>query len=208
MQNNPEVPSTQKKLLASHDPGWNDPPNWALSSLNKSDSGTPTKRLLNKRVAFPLNSKEEPLSSLLTQNFPLVGKIPPLGQTEQLTAQHKSTIASSAKVDDARLEVQISKDTILKDTIDNLQCLMKQLDSNKTEEIQKRLDRMQIMWNEDKLSKSVQIKLFEISEALKELDLEKVDQLHISLMTNNASVCGSWIPGIRQLITEIKNKKI
>lgn len=47
-----------------------------------------------------------------------------------------------------------------------------------------------------------------VFSALKNNDAEKADQLHISLMMNNASICSSWVPGIRQLITEVKNIKL
>lgn len=39
-------------------------------------------------------------------------------------------------------------------------------------------------------------------------DIEKADKIHISLMMERASLCTSWISGIRHLILEMKSKII
>ncbi|XP_001601505.1 steroid receptor RNA activator 1 [Nasonia vitripennis] len=210
--NSEEAVSTQKSLLASHDPGWNDPPSWAFTGSPKPATATPTKRnLLNKRVAFPLNSKPESTTSTTSNlNMPPMGNIPPPVDIGGLTsAPHKPMVEpTGANSLDTSSEIEINKESALKDTLDNLKCSLERLDSGKAEEIKKRLERMETMWNEDKLNSAIHKKLSDISNALKEEDVEKADQIHISLMMNYATLCSSWIPGIRQLITEIKSKKI
>ncbi|XP_058796401.1 steroid receptor RNA activator 1-like [Phymastichus coffea] len=207
MEDKPEeVISTQKKLQSSHDPGWNDPPSWAFTPSPTATSGTPTKRLLNKRVAFPLNSKPETASTLLHQTIPPVGLPPPTNIGSLTTAPHKPFVApTNAQIGDSTSNWEMSKEDALKNTLENLRCLTKELEASKTEEIERRLERMESMWNEDKLNNDVHKKVLEISQALKDNDAEKADQLHVSLMMNNASMCSSWIPGLRQLITELKS---
>jgi hypothetical protein len=155
-------------LLASHDAGWNDPPSWAAVSSPNPAGETSAKRILNKRVAFPLNSKTEQPSPSLHQNIsPTQNILQPVEISKFVTTTpHKPIIATSINTEDPYLEIEINKDKALKDILDNLHFVMKQLDLNKTYEIQKRLDRMQVMWNEDKLSNVVQKKLLKMSEGI------------------------------------------
>jgi len=215
-ENNENAVSMQKKLQSSHDPGWNDPPAWALAAaVQKSSTGTPTKRLTNKRVAFPLNSNptEAVTTSVQSKNLsqmpPMMNMPPPVSIGSLTSAPHKPVVVpTKAIVEDVVTDVEINKEEALKDTLDNLCYAMEQLNSSKKEEIKKRLDRMETMWNEDKLNKIVHQKLLEISKELREGNVEKADQCHISLMMSNASICSSWMPGIRQIITEMKTKKL
>lgn len=45
-----------------------------------------------------------------------------------------------------------------------------------------------------------------IFSALQEGNVEKADQIHVTLMMQYASLCSSWIPGIRHIILELKTK--
>ncbi|KAJ8667413.1 hypothetical protein QAD02_009076 [Eretmocerus hayati] len=208
-ENSEKVVSAQKTLSSHHDPGWNDPPSWALSATSAPAGSTPTKRLLNKRVAFPLNSNSSPLSTSPIPNTPPMGATPPPVGISLTSAPHKPIVApTTVKNEESLADLQVDKAQTLKDTLDNLRNVMDGLEKNRADEIQKRLDRMEAMWNEDKLNSVVHQKLLEISEALKEGCAERADQLHISLMMSHASVCSSWIPGVRQLITELKNKTV
>ena len=162
-----EVMSTQKSLQSSHDPGWNDPPSWAFTPPQKSAGGsTPTKRLLNKRVAFPLNSQPNTSIAPLNKIVPPTPNIPLLNDIGSLTtAPHKPIIApTGVTADDSSLQVKINKEEALKDTLENLRGLMEHLEATKADEVQKRLDRMEIMWNEDKLNGAVQKQLLDISK--------------------------------------------
>lgn len=157
--------STQKKLQSSHDPGWNDPPSWAFTPLVKLHSGTPTKRLLNKRVAFPLNSTSETANTSAPPNMPPVGLPPPTDIGSLTTAPHKPYVApTSATVGESTLDLEMSKEEALKNTLENLRCLTKELETSQLEEIERRLERMESMWNEDKLNSNVHKKVLEISQ--------------------------------------------
>ncbi|XP_034935858.1 steroid receptor RNA activator 1-like [Chelonus insularis] len=206
------VVSTQKKLQASHDPGWNDPPKWAYSPT-PNVSNTPTKRLLNKRVAFPLNSASSTPSSIQSSsshNLP-PPNLPPLVQTTNLTsAPHAPMLApSSVSQEFSASEHLIDKEQALNDTLTNLQSLIVDLklkEDNKKEDIQKRLEVMKNMWEENKLTDPIHERILQLSEALKEKDIEKADKIHMDLIMNYAAVCNSWIPAIRHIILEMREK--
>lgn len=189
--------STQKVLLPGHDPGWNDPPKWAYSGAQSSV--TPTKRVLNKRVAFPLASTKandkEPLSETKSLNMP-----PLLQSSSNLTA-------ASNKVADAE-STDIDKEKTLSNVLENFDTVINKhiLEKNRVEEVRKRLDVLKSMWLENKLNNVIYKKILDLSAALREGDIQKADQIHVSLMMQHASLCSSWIPGIRHIILELKTK--
>lgn len=174
--------SAQKSLQPVHDSGWNDPPSWALQ---KTTTATPTKRLLNKRVAFPMNSNSEssssitpstppssvssntPPSSATPNTQPTPNLPPPPEVTKLTTAPHKPTVAPTGVSTDDSLsslsELDMNKDEALNNTLYNLNSAISTLDSSKAEEIQKRLEKMESMWKEDKLNSAVYKKVYEIS---------------------------------------------
>ncbi|XP_012280208.1 steroid receptor RNA activator 1 [Orussus abietinus] len=196
--------STQKSLLPFHDPGWNDPPKWAYSSP-QSQCATPGKRVLNKRVAFPLNSAVpqsnidplQPLSTSVT-NIPVPPQ-PSIPCAPPPTPSGLSTEGMS-------LNVAVTKEQALKDTMGNLECVIKQCEDlkGKTEEVRKRLDIMRNLWMEDKLTETIHKNVLEISEALRCNDCDRADKLHVSMVMEHAALCSSWVPGIRYLIQEAK----
>lgn len=147
--------STQKKLQASHDPGWNDPPKWAFTSTPAGS--TPIKRLLNKRVAFPLNSSGGSGASQPSRAPPSM--LPPLlpepARGELLsTAPHVPLIdPSHIKAEFTRRSLNYDKQQCLADSLINFKTVIDdQLNScDKIEEVKKRLEVMKSMWVEDKL---------------------------------------------------------
>ncbi|XP_012150993.1 steroid receptor RNA activator 1 isoform X2 [Megachile rotundata] len=191
--------STQKVLLPGHDPGWNDPPKWAYSGAQSSV--TPTKRVLNKRVAFPLASTKandkEPLSETKTLNMP------PLVQSSSNLPP-----ASNKVVDVDISDIKIDKEKTLSNVLENLDTVINEhiLEKNRVEEVRKRLDVLKSMWLEDKLNNVIYKNILDLSAALREGDIQKADQIHVSLMMQHASLCSSWIPGIRHIILELKTK--
>ncbi|KAK2578667.1 hypothetical protein KPH14_012156 [Odynerus spinipes] len=202
--------STQKSLPSSYDPGWNDTPKWA--SPYSGNANTPTKRILNKRVPFPLTSGESKSntgnqSSATGINLPP----PPLGSvTGVKTAPHAPLVAPS----DANTQLtctitKLDKQQALNDTMAHLEfVIQKYVTHNKVDEVQKRLDLMKSFWLDDKLNDSIQQKILDISRALKEEDVDKADKLHIALMIDHTSVCSAWIPCIRHIISALKEKKL
>lgn len=160
--------STQKHLHSSHDPGWNDPPKWAFSPTpNASSSGTPTKRLLNKRVAFPLNS------TCSSGNKPAQStNLPPLPSSINIkttTAPHaplfSPTIVNTVENSSSSNKI-IDKNQALNDTFENLNYIINDVLKNddKIDEIQKRLGIMKSMWNDNKLNSEIHEKVYELSQ--------------------------------------------
>ncbi|KAG7208073.1 hypothetical protein KM043_009650 [Ampulex compressa] len=202
--------STQKVLSPSHDPGWNDPPKWAYSPT-PGVSATPTKRLLNKRVAFPLNFQETvDKQSTSETNSNLINMPPPLQSSVQLTtAPHRPLVSlASQEAETQEREIEIDKNQMLHDALKNLIIVINDNITEKSmaDEIKRRLDTMKEVWLDDKLNGTVCQNVLELSKALKEKNIERADKIHIALMMQYANVCSSWIPGIRRIILELKTK--
>ncbi|CAL1689451.1 unnamed protein product [Lasius platythorax] len=199
--------SSQKSLPSSHDPGWNDPPEWALSSQNISSG---TKRLLNKRVAFPLSSQ---ISAIGKVNSPSPSNTPPTLQSSIVptitTAPHKPLVTPIDKdLTTKTLESDFDKDQALTEVLANLKSVMTEhkMEMNKTEEIQRRLDTMKADWCENKLNDAIQRSVLDISKALLRKDAEQADKIHIALMMQHATACRTWMPAIRHIIFELKKE--
>lgn len=45
-----------------------------------------------------------------------------------------------------------------------------------------------------------------MSPALREGNVKKADEIHVSLMMQHASLCSAWMPGIRHIILELETK--
>jgi len=155
--------SSQKLLPSSYDPGWNDPPEWALSSQHSS-SGVSTKRVLNKRVAFPLSSQ----TSAEKANVSSSSNMPPIVQSSTITtAPHKPLATPIDK--DFITTLNFDKNQALTEVLTNLECVMKKykIESSKVEEIQKRLDIMKSDWQENRLKDVIQSNILDISRGEK-----------------------------------------
>ena len=151
-----KISSCQKSLPSNQDSGWNDPPKWVYST---KESITPVKRILNKRVAFPLNSSPAKLNSALTETSNLP---PSLECTTKLTTMsHASTFQQS--VDD---DMNINVEELLNNCIDNLHFVINKyiLEQTRADELIKRLEMMKTMWKENKLNPSICDKVFKISQ--------------------------------------------
>lgn len=153
--------SSQKSLPSSHDPGWNDPPKWALSSQHSSSG---TKRVLNKRVAFPLSSQASPgKASTSSSNMPHI-----IQSSIITTASHKPIIPIDKDFVTTSM-LNFDKDQALTEVLSNLECVMKEhkMESSKVEEIQRRLDIMKSDWQENKLKDVIQSNILDISKGEK-----------------------------------------
>ena len=142
-----DVVSSQRSLPSTHDAGWNDPPEWALSSQHNS-SGTSTRRLLNKRVAFPLSS-QTPSPEKATVS-PASLNMPPTLQSTAVptitTAPHKPFLAPTDKdyAKTIKSDDNFDKDQALTEILTSLESVMmeQKMEENKVKEIRKRLDTM------------------------------------------------------------------
>ncbi|XP_046752359.1 steroid receptor RNA activator 1-like [Diprion similis] len=195
--------STQKCLSASHDPGWNDPPKWAYSQ-SPTTSSSPSKRILNKRVAFPLGSA--PPTSSFDPNQPLnppPANLPP----PPLIARRWSTEPPLTTV--ARF-TGIDKEQALTDSLNNFEEVINENEELKREgdEVRRRLNLMKTAWVEDKLGESIRQSVLELSNALRKKDVDTADKIHVSLMMDHTALCSSWIPGIRHMILAEREKHL
>lgn len=158
--------SSQKSLPSSHDSGWNDPPKWALSS-QYNPSGTSSKRILNKRVAFPLSSENVEKASQSPSSNMMLPTLETSATPTITTAPHKPLMAPDDKVSKAQVsESDFNKDQALTEVLVNLGSLMteRKVEKNKVEEIQKRLDIMKSDWIENKLDSVVQKSILDLTK--------------------------------------------
>ncbi|KOX74491.1 hypothetical protein WN51_00474 [Melipona quadrifasciata] len=156
--------SLQKVLLPGHDPGWNDPPKWAYST-SQSSSVTPIKRVLNKRVAFPMSSiktidKESSAKKPLNMPPPMQSSI------SSTTASHPPLLCPSNKnTKESMTDVEIDKQMILNTVLENLEAVINEhiLEKSKTEELRKRLDLLKVVWLEDRLNNMIYKNVLDLS---------------------------------------------
>ncbi|XP_076642822.1 steroid receptor RNA activator 1 [Halictus rubicundus] len=201
--------SLQKSLLPGHDPGWNDPPNWAYTGTQSSTS-TPTKRVLNKRVAFPLSSTQasDKESSVSSPSM----TIPPLPQSSinLTTALHPPLISpSNVDAENVTESLKIDKEQALNEVLQSLETVINEhISETRVEEVKKRVDILKAKWLEDELSDFICKNILNLSKALQEGNVEKADQIYLSLMMKHPSLCfHPWVPGIRHIILELKIKQ-
>jgi len=172
MEQNPssDTVSSQKSLPLSHDPGWNDPPQWALSGQSSS-VGT-SKRFLNKRVAFPLSSQQS--SSPGKSNPVHSSKTPPVLQSFSVptitSAPHKPLVAPINKdLPTTVFSSDFDRDQALTEALINLETVMREqsMEKSRIEEIQKKLDVMKSDWLENKLNDAIQKSILDISKGIR-----------------------------------------
>lgn len=159
-----DMASTQKSLPSSYDPGWNDPPKWAVSTECTSAS-TSTKRLLNKRVAFPWSPQS---SATGTAEPPATSNMPPVSPSSLTitTAPHKPLVTPNSKDFTVKSLEAFDKNQALVEVMDNLEsAITKQsMDKSKVEEVQKRLNIMKSDWLEDKLNDNIRRSILDMSK--------------------------------------------
>ncbi|XP_033347288.1 steroid receptor RNA activator 1-like isoform X1 [Bombus vosnesenskii] len=195
---------SMQKVLLGHDPGWNDPPKWIYCTGQSSI--TSTKRVLNKRVAFPMGSIQA-TDKQSSVNKPL--NMPPhvQGSTDQLTAPHPPLLCPSNKNIEAD-NIEIDKEEALNNVLKNLETVISEhiLENGRIKEVKKRLDILKAVWLEDKLNNVIYKNVLDLSTALREGNIKKADEIHVSLMMQHASLCSAWMPGIRHIILELETK--
>lgn len=152
--------SSQKSLPPSDNRGWNDPPEWAL----RGSCTASNKRLLNKRVAFPLFPKDP---TTKTVNRPPPSNMPPVSSLQITTAPHKPLVTpTDSNIAVRPVEANFDKDVALTEVTANLESVIKDesIEKNKVQEIRKRLNVMKSDWLEDKFDNTVRKRILDISK--------------------------------------------
>lgn len=162
--------------------------------------------------------------------------MPPLMQSSitLTTASHPPLLCPSNKnTEENMIDIEIDKQVTLNTVLKNLEAVINEhiLEKSRTEELRKRLDLLKTVWLEDKLNNTIYKNVLDLSRgqscelsflkriifmghkriknlfsALREGNIEKADEIHVSLMMQHASLCSTWIPGIRHIILELKTK--
>ncbi|XP_047523262.1 steroid receptor RNA activator 1-like [Pieris napi] len=174
----------------SFDPGWNDPPTFTYNAQQP----TPNKPRLNKRVAFPLSNNGDNLPPAPMKLPPMLSALPP---TPILPPPVQKTIYGNTEENmqvDSEKTLNNVKETLL-DILNNSTEL-----GTKVESIRKKICAMEDMWTNGKINAQVQLKMQELTQALKDDNPSKADEIHKALMVDHVSIVGTWMPGVKQLI--------
>ncbi|XP_050099340.1 steroid receptor RNA activator 1-like [Anopheles aquasalis] len=187
----------------THDPGWNDPPKVAIGT-NEAPHTAPsqTKPLLNKRVAFPLQSGTPATAAALAGppgGAPMVAGPPPSGGPP-VTFRRRPTSESSGDQHEpvsAGTESREDQFRLLQSALN--ECV-ERLDTNRRPEVQKRLNLINEAWSGEKLGAGLEQYLHQFATALKEQDATRAGSVHRSIICDFGSKCTLWAPALRQLI--------
>ncbi|ETN62515.1 hypothetical protein AND_005795 [Anopheles darlingi] len=186
----------------THDPGWNDPPKVAAGAIEGIYTApSQPKLLLNKRVAFPLQSGSKAVApGPATAGGPpmMAGPPPSVGPpvtnrrnrptSESSADQHEPTSASADR------EAQFCQiHSVLNECVERL-------DVNRQPEVQKRLKLLYEAWSGKKLEAGLEQYLYQFATALKEQDATRAGSVHRSIICDFGSKCTLWAPALRQLI--------
>lgn len=175
----PPPPISVKKKV---DPGWNDPPTLNYTALNPP----PKSRITNKRVAFPLSSNQSSSLSFgvnQTKCPPNIMLPPP---TELIAGSYGNNEVSLE-------EVLLNVETVLKDVSDS-------------DFVKSKLKVLEVMWKEDKLNNTIQKLVLDMSRYIAEGNMEKANEIQLKLMTEELSLCESWLVAFKQISLENTNK--
>ncbi|XP_043596955.1 steroid receptor RNA activator 1-like isoform X1 [Bombus pyrosoma] len=193
-----------RKVSFGHDTRWNDSPKWIY--YTGQSSITPTKRVLNKTVALPMASIQA-VDKECSVNKQL--KMPPhiQGWIDLLIAPQPPLLCPSNK-DIEGNNIEIDKEETLNNVLKNLETVISEhiLENDRIKEVKKRLDILKDVWLEDKLNNVIYKNVLDLSTALREGNIKKADEIHVSLMMQHASLCSAWMPGIRHIILELETK--
>ncbi|XP_048005958.1 steroid receptor RNA activator 1 [Leguminivora glycinivorella] len=179
------------KGRVSFDPGWNDPPKMSFNSQQ-----TPPNRprnFLNKRVSFPLSGNNISPASVPSVNLPPMPSGAPTAMVPPNATQ---------KITSSNCDMSINSESVLMEVKALLLGLLESSSElgAKANDIRRRLDVMEQMWQDGKLNIEVQTQMKELAHALRDDEPRKADDIHKALMVNEVSKVGTWMPGVKQLI--------
>lgn len=200
--------------------GWNDPPNFSYSeSIQYSKS--PKRNLLNKRVAFPLNSTNSSQPSIVdpTATINFNPNLPPPPSSSAVSSGENFLENSNTSCNDESINTKVRFDdnfsSSVMDDESRLNEVLKNLNDvieiqnglasshNIDENFKKKLLIMEESWT-NKLSDDIKKKLYLLSIALKNKDERTADKIHVSLMVDHPKICSEFISVFRQLLNRMK----
>ena len=187
-----ELRLTRSFLTATYDPGWNDPP---PMPTNAAPNPNRAKLGLNKRVAFPLQTQSQGMTAVPSDPTAASGlplpfskakyqpptdfkpteapspvvfnpppPPPPANATQTTLTSAPPTTAIEEQSSEENLEAAFEfSQKVFARLIENM---ITTIDSVRSAEIQKRLDLMISLWSDKKLSRDVQLVLWQIAKGV------------------------------------------
>lgn len=142
----------------AHDPGWNDPPKVAygsavLAGANDGGHTAPSqpKPLLNKRVAFPLQSGSPATALPSLAGPPMVAGPPPSGGPPVTTGFRRQPTSESSADQQEPASAGESREDQFRQIQSALNGCVERLDVARRPEVQKRLNLIYEAWSGEKL---------------------------------------------------------
>lgn len=187
--------------------GWNDPPQLSYGLQTRAQIGQ-RKPLLTKRVAAPQLEAPKvcgaagippaltpPGSSIASHS-----RLAPPPKLPSVSLPCKPAL-STAAADDCNVNV----DEVLAPLNKTLEACRTSVKKQVCDDIGKRLTMLQEMWQNGKLSASVQRRMLLLAKAMASCRWDAADELHRSLMVDHVNEVGQWMVGVKRLIAETKN---
>ncbi|OWF52919.1 steroid receptor RNA activator 1-like [Mizuhopecten yessoensis] len=139
--------------------------------------------------------------------IPMMGSVTPLNTG--IESNNKSTTIDSQSTDLADIleYSNISSDDELFDKVkqkldSEFERCLPRLQGRAAEDIKKKLQILKENWKDKKLSKDVQVRIWEILQALENKEYDKAWESHLSLMVDYTAEVGQWLVAVKRIIHE------
>ncbi|XP_059846508.1 steroid receptor RNA activator 1 isoform X3 [Hypanus sabinus] len=189
--------------------GWNDPPQFSYGLQTRAQIGQ-RKPFLTKRVIAPQMDLPPKVcgptgippgltpsgsSTLSQQRLPPPPKLSSLSNTCQ--PLQSTTVISECNVKEV--------EDVLTPLNKALEACRASVKKQVCDDIGRRLTILQDMWQNGKLSVSVQKRMYLLAQEMEHCKWDSADEIHRSLMVDHVNEVGQWMVGVKRLIAETKN---
>ncbi|KAL3879198.1 hypothetical protein ACJMK2_031507 [Sinanodonta woodiana] len=210
--------------------GWNDPPMFNYESV-ASMQAVPRRNHLNKRVAYPLSPVNIASQKVVTPLDPSSGPpmspvqlLPPTSDTSMpmpvplliptMVPSFPPSLSGETtpsnkqeRLEDLLKRLHLTDDKDMCNYtvgafVDKLKQCAEELKERAAEEIKRKLDLLKECWLSGKLSEVVKVKVTNLASALKELNFDRANKIHLGLMVDHTAEVNHWMVGIKRIIQE------
>ncbi|KFB38784.1 hypothetical protein ZHAS_00006294 [Anopheles sinensis] len=181
-----------RSATKSHEPGWNDPPKVPAGIGTGSQQ---PKLALNKRVAFPLQSRPPAVQPTGPPGAPPIIQ-PPLGPPSTAPPGGEA----KERKPEGTAEPVADRDGMFAQVRAALDGSIQRLEESRRDETQKRINLIYEAWTAGRLAEGLEKHLHSLASALEEMDAARAGAIHRSIICDYGGKCALWAPALRQLI--------
>ncbi|XP_051870206.1 steroid receptor RNA activator 1 [Pristis pectinata] len=187
--------------------GWNDPPQFSYGLQTRAQIGQ-RKPFLTKRVTAPqldtpkVSGPTGILPALTPSDSSITSqkRLPPPPKLSSLSNTCQP-VQSTADVSDCNIKVE----DVLAPLNKMLEVCRTSVKKQVCDDIGRRLRMLQDMWQNGKLSVSVQKRMYLLAQEMEHCKWDSADEIHRSLMVDHVNEVGQWMVGVKRLIAETKD---